>query len=103
MLLYFSIALRGIKKSKEILIARGGKISFVVADTGHLMGGCRMGNDPTTSVVNSFGQCHDISNLFISGSSIFVTGGGTNPTGTVMALAARTADYLIDRMKKGPL
>lgn len=79
---------------KSIMKAAGGKVEYVVPDTAHLMGGCRMGNDPNTSVVNSFGQTHDIPNLFISDASIFVTSGGGNPTNTVMALALRTADYI---------
>lgn len=81
---------------KLILRAAGGEISYVVPDTQHLMGGCRMGNNPSTSVVNSYGQSHDIPNLFICDASLFVTSSGGNPTLTVMALAARTADYIID-------
>lgn len=83
-----------VKKANEILEAAGGKPSFVVSDTGHLLGGCRMGNDPSNSVVNGFCQSHDIPNLFICDASVFVTSGGANPTETVMAIAARTADFL---------
>lgn len=88
-----------IGKMKEIIEAGGGEPKFVVEDTAHLMGGCRMGNDPSTSVTNSFGQTHDIPNLFIAGASLFVTSSGVNPTNTVMALAARSADYIIDQMR----
>lgn len=59
-----------------------------------------MGNDRETSVVNEYGQSHDIPNLFIAGASTFVTSSGSNPTNTVMALAARTADKIIEAMKK---
>lgn len=90
-----------IAKSNEILSAEGGRPSFIVPDTGHLMGGCRMGNDPEKSVVNHLCQSHDIPNLYICSASVFVTSGGANPTETVMAIAARTADHLIDRMGKG--
>jgi choline dehydrogenase-like flavoprotein len=86
-------------KMKEIIEAAGGRPEFVVPDTAHLMGGCRMGNDPATSVVNSFGQTHDIPNLFICDASIFVTSGGGNPTNTVMALAERTADFIKEKVK----
>jgi choline dehydrogenase-like flavoprotein len=89
-----------VEKMKEIIRAAGGKPEFTVDDTAHLMGGCRMGNDPSTSVANSFGQTHDIPNLFICSASLFVTSGGGNPTDTVMALAARTADYLKDQMRQ---
>ncbi|SHF28594.1 Choline dehydrogenase [Seinonella peptonophila] len=88
-----------VKTMKEIIKAADGKPEFVVPDTAHLMGGCRMGDNPTSSVVNSFGQTHDISNLFICDASTFVTSGGGNPTNTVMALAARTADYIKQEMR----
>ncbi|TBL69833.1 GMC family oxidoreductase [Paenibacillus thalictri] len=84
-------------KMSEILQAAGGQVEFVIADTAHLMGGCRMGDDPQQSVVNSFGQTHDIPNLFICDASVFVTSGAGNPTNTVMALAARTADYILEQ------
>lgn len=93
----------GVKKAFEILEAAGGKQAFAIPDTGHLMGGCRMGKDPKTSVVNEFCQSHDIPNLYVCDASVFITSGGANPTETVMAIAARTADHLIDRRKKGKL
>lgn len=67
-----------------ILEAAGGKVEYVIPDTAHMMGGCRMGNDPGSSVVNSYGQTHDIPNLFLCDASIFVTSGAGNPTNTVM-------------------
>ena len=85
----------GIEKCNEILEAAGGKRAFVVPDTAHLMGGCRMGNNPNESVVNGYCQSHGIPNLFICDASVFVTSGGANPTETVMAIAARTADYIV--------
>ncbi len=87
-----------VAKMKEVIVAGGGQPVFTTDDTAHLMGGCRMGDDPTTSVTNSYGQTHDIPNLFISGASLFVTSSGANPTNTVMALAARSADYIIEQM-----
>ncbi|ELK38996.1 hypothetical protein D478_26719, partial [Brevibacillus agri BAB-2500] len=89
-----------IGQMNRIMEAMGGKPEHVVSDTAHLMGGCRMGNDPAQSVVNEFGQSHDIPNLFIAGASTFVTSGGSNPTNTVMALAARTADKLVEAMRQ---
>lgn len=85
----------GIQKCNEILEAAGGKRAFVVPDSAHLMGGCRMGSDPQKSVVNEYCQSHDIPNLFICDASVFVTSGGANPTQTIMAIAARTADHII--------
>jgi choline dehydrogenase-like flavoprotein len=62
----------------------------------HLLGTARMGNDPGTSVVNPFGRCHDVRNLFIIDGSIFVTAAAVNPTSTIQALAL----YIADSMKK---
>jgi choline dehydrogenase-like flavoprotein len=84
----------------SILRAAGGTIEYVVPDTAHLMGGCRMGENPATSVANSYGQAHDIANLFICDASLFVTSGGGNPTNTVMALALRTAAYIQQQAKR---
>ncbi|ASS74283.1 oxidoreductase [Tumebacillus algifaecis] len=84
---------------KEIIKAAGGRPEFVVNDSAHLMGGCRMGDDPDTSVVNKWCQTHDIPNLYICSAAAFVTSGGGNPTNTVMALAARTAAYLKEQFR----
>lgn len=88
-----------IEQMKRLIEAMGGKPAHVIDDTAHLMGGCRMGKDPATSVVDEYGQTHDIPNLFIAGAATFVTSSGSNPTNTVMALAARTADRLIQGMR----
>lgn len=93
----------GVERANQILKARKGKPAFVVADTGHLLGGCRMGSDPKNSVVNSSCQSHDIPNLFISDASIFTTSAGVNPTETVMAIAARTAEHIETMAKKGDI
>jgi choline dehydrogenase-like flavoprotein len=81
-----------IRKMKEITDAAGGKPLYEGQETAHLMGGCVMGADPATSVVDQYGQCHEIPNLFVAGAGVFPTSTGNNPTLTVMALAARTAD-----------
>ena len=60
----------------------------------HQAGTCRMGNDPKTSVVNAYGQVHQIDNLFIADGSVLVTNGGFNPVLTIMAVAFRTGDYI---------
>jgi choline dehydrogenase-like flavoprotein len=64
----------------------------------HLMGTARMGNDPETSVVNDWGRCHDVRNLFIVDGSVFVTSGGVNPTNTTQALALYVADSIKQRL-----
>jgi choline dehydrogenase-like flavoprotein len=69
----------------------------------HNAGSCRMGNDPKTSVLNSFCQTHDISNLFVIDASCFVTIGTANPSLTIHAIAARASKYIIDEAKRGNL
>jgi glucose dehydrogenase len=66
--------------------------------SGHIMGTCRMGSDPKTSVVDLDCQSHDVKNLFIVGSTVFPTGGNTNPTVTLAALALRAAATLKKRL-----
>lgn len=66
----------------------------------HNMGTCRMGNDPKSSVVSSFGQTHDIRNLFVCDGSVFTTSADCNPTLTITALAIRQADYIADQFLK---
>lgn len=62
----------------------------------HHMGTTRMGTDPETSVVSPSLRTHDIANLWIAGSSVFVTSGAMNPTLTIAALALKTADHIDD-------
>jgi choline dehydrogenase-like flavoprotein len=69
----------------------------------HLMGTCRMGNDPGTSVVNPFSRTHDVPNLFIVDGSNFVTCARQQPTATIQALAYRAADYAIRAAKRGEI
>ena len=63
----------------------------VYSGSGHIMGTCRMGKDPTTSVVDAECRSHDHKNLFVAGSSVFPTGAPVNPTVTLSALALRAA------------
>jgi len=69
--------------------------------TGYQLGTCRMGADKSTSVVNGYGQSHEIDNLFIVDSSVFVTSGGRNPALTIQALAFRFADYIVKQWNGG--
>ena len=65
---------------------------------GHIIGTCKMGNDPSTSVVDSECRSHDMSNLFIVGASTFPTSGTANPTLTVAALALRAAKTIYEEL-----
>jgi choline dehydrogenase-like flavoprotein len=69
----------------------------------HEMGTARMGSDPKKSVLNQFLQAHDIDNLFVMDASSFVSGGCQNPTLTIMALAVRGCDHLMQEMKRGSI
>jgi choline dehydrogenase-like flavoprotein len=60
----------------------------------HLLGTCRMGNDPGTSVVDRYHRSHEIKNLFICDGSSMVTSGRGQPTMTIMALAFRAAEHI---------
>jgi choline dehydrogenase-like flavoprotein len=85
----------GKEKTMEVMRAAGATEVVSEARYAHLVGGCRMGANPETSVVDKFGRTHDIPNLFVCDGSIFPTQGSANPGLTIQALAARTADYLI--------
>lgn len=89
--------------SLHILKSAGAEIHAVGAEprTNHELGGCRMGSDPRTSVLNQWCQSHDVPNLFVVDGSVFPSSSEKNPTLTIMALAARTADHIGDRLKKG--
>jgi choline dehydrogenase-like flavoprotein len=58
------------------------------------MGTTRMGEDPTESVVNPRLRTHDVDNLTVASSSVFVTAGAMNPTLTIAALALKAADHV---------
>ncbi len=64
----------------------------------HNIGSCRMGASAKDSVCNSYGQTHDVSNLFISDGSQFTSGGAENPTLTIVSLAIRQAEYIAKQM-----
>jgi choline dehydrogenase-like flavoprotein len=61
----------------------------------HEVGTARMGTDPATSVLSSFCQSWDVKNLFVMDGSCFVSQGVQNPTLTMLAITARSCDYLI--------
>jgi choline dehydrogenase-like flavoprotein len=59
--------------------------------THHVLGTCRMGDDPETSVVGQDCRSHDVDNLWICDGSVCPTGGAVNPSLTIPAIATRTA------------
>jgi choline dehydrogenase-like flavoprotein len=79
--------------AKEAWSARGN------IPTIHLMGGTIMGTGAGNSVVNSYGQAHEIPNLFVAGPGIFPTSGASNPTYSIFALSLRGAEQLAGKWK----
>jgi choline dehydrogenase-like flavoprotein len=82
--------------------ARNIEIRSTVAEPGmaiHELGTARMGNDAKTSVTDSFCQLHDVKNVLVMDGACFVSSGCQNPTLTMMAVAMRACDHLIDRFK----
>lgn len=69
----------------------------------HLLGTCRMGKDPKTSVINPDHRTHDVPNLFLCDGSSLVTSGRGQPTMTIMALAFRAADRITELAKRGEI
>jgi choline dehydrogenase-like flavoprotein len=91
-------------KAVEMMNASGARRVRIGLNYGaHAMGTCRMGNEAQTSVVNEFCQSHDIKNLFICDTSVFVTGAGLNPTLTAMAVARRTSEHIANAARRGDL
>ena len=93
------------RRSKEMYQALGATKTFTQEGFGatHNMGVCRMGKDAKTSVTNSYGQTHDIPNLFVSDGSLFTTASCANPTLTIISLMLRQADYLVRELQRGAL
>ena len=69
----------------------------------HLLGTCRMGDDPQTSVIDKYHRTHDVPNLFLCDGSSFVTSGRGQPTMTIMALAFRAADHIMAAAKNNEI
>jgi choline dehydrogenase-like flavoprotein len=79
---------------RQILEAGGADEVLISEGNDHTMGGCRMGDDPSTSVVDRNLKAHDHPNLYVCDASVFVTSGGAQPSQTIMALALRLAEHL---------
>ena len=69
----------------------------------HLLGTCRMGNDPAQSVVDRYHRSHEVPNLFICDGSSFVSSGRGQPTMTIQALAFRAAEHIVEFARRGEI
>jgi choline dehydrogenase-like flavoprotein len=89
----------GLARGREALEAAGARAVEATplhrAAGWHLMGTARMGSDPRRSVVDGYGRCHEVPNLYVIDGSAFTTGGAVNPTSTIQAVALRAADRVV--------
>jgi choline dehydrogenase-like flavoprotein len=69
----------------------------------HEMGGCRMGKDPKTSLLNKYNQFHNCPNVFVTDGAAMVSTSTQNPSLTFMAFTARAVDHAVSELKKGNL
>jgi choline dehydrogenase-like flavoprotein len=94
----------GLNKARLVLQKAGAEkiISFApIKHAGwHLMGTAKMGNKKNSSVVNKFGQTHDLENLYIVDSSVFPTSAAVNPISTSQALSLYITDNLLKKINE---
>ncbi len=99
------------KTFAEIIEAMGGKVGGTPETDGnkaiakggqiiHEVGTCRMGDDARSSVLNAHCQSWDVKNLFVTDGAPFVSNADKNPTLSILALAWRTTDYILDQLNK---
>ena len=69
----------------------------------HMLGTCRMGNDPKSSVTDRFHRAHDVRNLFVCDGSSLVTSTRGQPTETICALAFRAGEKIAEFAKRGEI
>jgi choline dehydrogenase-like flavoprotein len=103
-----------VKTFAQIVDQMGGKVQGTIQTDGskaiatggsiiHEVGTVRMGSDPKKSVLNEFGQAWEVKNLFVTDGATFVSNADKNPTLSILALAWRSCDYLVDELKKGTI
>jgi choline dehydrogenase-like flavoprotein len=98
----------------DIIEAMGGRVHGTVQTDGakaiapggsiiHEVGGAIMGTDPKASVTNQWGQTWDVDNLIVADGGVFASNADKNPTLTIMALAWRASDKILERMRRKEL
>ena len=98
-----------LKQSKEMLEKAGCKNVSTYENKQapgldiHEMGGCRMGRDPETSMLNEWNQLHHCKNVFVTDGACMTSTGNQSPSILYMALTARAATYAVNEIKKGNL
>ena len=90
-------------RAQEAMSASGASETIEIplwdSGIGHVLGTTVMGDDPASSVVDRWGRSHDVPNLYVMDSSVFVTGGAVNPGASILALALRAAEHLADERR----
>lgn len=97
---------------RDIIEGMGGEVHTEIHDDGakaiakpgeiiHEVGGAIMGDNPDRSVVNQYCQSHEVPNLFVTDGACFVSNADKNPTLSIMAIAWRASDYIVEQMNKG--
>jgi len=97
---------------RDIIEAMGGRVLGEVQVSGadaiarpgeiiHEVGGAIMGSDPAHSVLNGYCQAHEVRNLFVTDGAGFVSNADKNPTLSIMAIAWRACDYIVEGMRRG--
>jgi choline dehydrogenase-like flavoprotein len=109
----FSGSALGLENEKEVfpdaawlsrfIFRKSFKKSLALGAAIHECGGARMGNDPAQSVLNSYNQCWDVKNLFVTDGSCFPSSGTVGPALTIMAVTARACDYIAREYKANRL
>ena len=80
-----------------LIEARGVREGLIPLSSTHPQSSCRMGGSPETSVVNPWGELHDIPGIFVADMSVFPTSLGAPPQITTAALADRSARHILER------
>lgn len=99
---------------RDIVEAMGGRVLSTVQDDGaraiarpgqiiHEVGGVIMGDDPNRSVLNEYCQSWEVDNLFVTDGGCFVSNADKNPTLSIMAIAWRASDYIVEQLAQGGL
>ena len=99
------------KTFADIITGMGGKVTSNIETDGrkaiasggsiiHEVGGTIMGADRRKSVLNQHCQAWDVPNLFVADGAPFASNADKNPTLTILALAWRTSDYIVEQFKQ---
>ncbi len=88
----FFISKNQIDDIDNLILHKNFKLGKMSISAAHLMGGCRMGTDPKTSVTDSWGRVHGLNGVYVADASLFPKASEVNPYLTIMALADRVAE-----------